>query len=38
MADAIATGHYACSSFGRFLENYRDNESELLKTINFKLF
>ncbi|KAK9892228.1 hypothetical protein WA026_019029 [Henosepilachna vigintioctopunctata] len=25
-ADAIATGHYACSSFGPFLENYEPNK------------
>lgn len=27
-ADAIATGHYARSSFGTFLENYAENTSE----------
>lgn len=27
-ADAIATGHYACTSFGPFLENYQEKTSE----------
>ena len=26
--DAIATGHFAQSSFGSFLENYNDNSSK----------
>lgn len=27
-ADAIATGHYAATSFGRFLENFDETKSE----------
>lgn len=29
-ADAIATGHYARSSFGSYLEDFRENQSKLL--------
>lgn len=29
-ADAIATGHYAKSSFGPYLENYRADSSKII--------